>query len=264
MIRFACPSCGAKVAAPEQLAGRKAPCKRCGETIRVPAAPPATAIAARRKEPCTEAASAPTPWENLAPEVLPLFKTPRPTQLLVVIGLLASILVLGLIGAGAGCYYFVYLPYAHKTAPIQNPVAPTPPAVDAAGKDAALQNAEIAVSKETAKTQRSFYEAWTRALDQKQRIEQGQRDAEAQLASDIAFRRNLAEGDDPELAAIAARTIEGLRESNARFQDGSRKLAKNAADTAAELVATCQRDWHKHPSDFKTLPPSDSAYYRNP
>jgi DNA-directed RNA polymerase subunit RPC12/RpoP len=179
MIRFACPACGAKVAAPEQLAGRKATCKKCGEKIRVPAQPPATAIAAWWKEPGTETANAPAAREIPAPEVLPLFKTPPPTRLLVVIGLLAATLVLGVIGAGAGCYYFMYLPYARKAAPlapvaaplrptipaalpIQIPAAPTPPAVDA---DAARKEAERqeTARKEAARKEAERQEATRRA-----------------------------------------------------------------------------------------------------
>jgi hypothetical protein len=179
MIRFACPSCGAKVAAPEQLAGRKAPCKRCGETIRVPAEPPTTAIAAEWKEPCTEAASAPTPWENLEPEVLPLGKTPRSTQMSVVIGLLASLLVLGLIGAGAGCYYLFFLPYAQRDVPSVPaaalpptptiPAAPARPAVDtgaarmeAERKEAERErrDAERQAQEETAVEAKRFHAAY--------------------------------------------------------------------------------------------------------
>ena len=42
MIRFACPSCGAKINVIDAAAGKTAPCPQCGEKLRVPGARLAT------------------------------------------------------------------------------------------------------------------------------------------------------------------------------------------------------------------------------
>src|SRR5687768_223699 len=44
-IEFACQQCGGQFAAPEELAGKKAKCKRCGAIVTVPIDLPAEPVA---------------------------------------------------------------------------------------------------------------------------------------------------------------------------------------------------------------------------
>src|SRR5262245_9167805 len=50
-IPFQCHQCGGQFAAPEQLAGKKAKCQRCGAVVQVPAAAAAPAFAATPEGP---------------------------------------------------------------------------------------------------------------------------------------------------------------------------------------------------------------------
>src|SRR5690349_8501641 len=37
VVEVPCPGCGAKLKAPDNMAGKKAKCKKCGQTFRIPA-----------------------------------------------------------------------------------------------------------------------------------------------------------------------------------------------------------------------------------
>src|SRR5207253_3738947 len=42
VVEVACPGCGAKLKAPDNMAGKKAKCKKCGKGFRIPGPPPAS------------------------------------------------------------------------------------------------------------------------------------------------------------------------------------------------------------------------------
>src|SRR5438105_9025445 len=70
MVRFACPSCNATLKAPEERAGARVNCPRCGQPLEVPAAPAAV-------EPHTHVRAAPPPPEP-KPELPPAETAEKP------------------------------------------------------------------------------------------------------------------------------------------------------------------------------------------
>src|SRR5262245_50561950 len=62
MLEVACPGCGAKLKAPDTSAGRKAQCKKCGTSFRLPGSAAASAGEAQMLSAVDVPAAEPSPF----------------------------------------------------------------------------------------------------------------------------------------------------------------------------------------------------------